>query len=310
MGKIEFTGLKFTGRLLHLNKTFDLATNIMEILHASATYGYKNIWTTNFSEMTKRILTVYCALEKNTRTQKYLKKKAYQNSDPSEKNYTSYVLGMTFCKLVASKELGFDKLLHYDMFANTSGFSITRNLSLNERPDFISYDSKSNTYLVIEAKGRSGQFDSKANFDGKNQTNSILSINGIIPLKVVTQSYFDSELKIYCEDPEELEGVKVNFNIDVERTYIESIKSIFKTSENDLKEVKIMNTIFFGQKIKGTPYFVGILKDLLFEENTKFSTVFDSVKHLKDQFNNKNLFLGSEGVVIIGKEILDKVYLD
>lgn len=146
MVKIELEGRGFVGALLSLNQKSDYSTNIFEILYFAITYGYKSLRRANFAEMARRLITVYGALEKKKTPHdyKYVKKSCYINSNSNEKAYISYVLGMTLCKFVAKKTLGFDMLLHYDMLANTHGFSISRNLLSNERPDFIGFDKKIN----------------------------------------------------------------------------------------------------------------------------------------------------------------------
>jgi len=311
--KIKFETSNFT---ISIPTIGEIKTSIFELIYHAATYGYKNRFP-HFFEMIHRGIIIIKALKRSDK--QFAITPYYNNADSTEKTFTSYVIGMTACSLFASKILNYKYLLHYDYVEKHKTFHIDRRLGSNEKPDFISERKNGlvNEYLVIEGKGTANEFDRSKIGKGKSQVRSIDYINKLMPLKVVTLSFFRGTpikyLRIYAEDPESINKNNITFDIDFKKEYLTLIKNIFKSIEDDFVYKKIDNTIFInyinkankhnnanlnikdfdniiilGQPISGTNFYIGIIKDI-FESPYEELNDYDSlIKKLQMIFNISN----------------------
>lgn len=127
----------------------------------------------------------------------------YDSLDPSEKGATSYFLGMVMAKLFAAEFFSTPWLFHTSQ-ARVNGGSISFERGTKSQPDLIGQNT-SGDWIVVEAKGRSNGFDSRALAKAKEQTAKILAINGAIPsLKVALQVYFENQMRVCIDDPNEV----------------------------------------------------------------------------------------------------------
>ncbi|MBI1303494.1 MAG: hypothetical protein GC172_06865 [Phycisphaera sp.] len=117
--------------------------------------------------------------------------------DATEKSFSSYFLGMTLTKLFAARLLDVPLLWHVSKSSQAISFS-----SGNSRPDLIGCGSNVNSWIVAEAKGRSGGFDGPALARAKDQSRMVNLINGLKPqYRVGCQAYFAPCLCFQLEDP-------------------------------------------------------------------------------------------------------------
>ena len=187
---------------------------------------------------------------------KLVKTQVYENLDPTEKSSVSFFLGMMIADLIARKYLGVTRLVHLGHFKKKHHVI----LSGKKHPDLIG--ETSGGWVVVEAKGRTGGFDSQAQIKAKAQSRSIVSINGKPPLvHTACQMYFSSKgISVRFDDPEpDEDGDEVDFNYDDFLTYY---YAAFLESEN-LIEVAYLGQLFMVETLSELGVTVGINKGLL-----------------------------------------------
>ena len=124
---------------------------------------------------------------------------AFAALDPTEKGMVSYFLGMTLCKLFASRLLLAPWLLHLDVFR-----SVLNPVTLGRsRPDLVGEDISGNWH-AFESKGRSSVPSSGDKAKAKAQAQRLVSVNGLnCSLQVGSFAFFRSDvLEFYWRDPE------------------------------------------------------------------------------------------------------------
>ncbi len=297
--QIKVEGSNFTGSRSGLNITEDINVSKERIIHAAATYGY-NTNNPTVGQMIKRVVTVLEALDISTSY--YTKSNSYANDESSEKRYTSYVIGMTFAKIIANEKLGFENLVFYEHFINYPLVIVNGNKS-NLRPDFIGYNN-TNEYLVLEAKGSSNTFIKKSFNDGKNQATSIISINNIKPLAVVTQSYFKNDtslkdvLNVKYEDPESNEGITIKFDKNkFNEIHYAAMDKIFSDLNFKKFKYKETNLIMKSIIVPGTNFYIRYSREYINENKNNFLL---STKVNKED----NIYVGNDGVIVISRQYI------
>ena len=80
---------------------------------------------------------------------------SYRRLDPTEKGAASYFLGMTQASVLSSRVLGMSPVSHVDDLLYWAFGKVPH----QSRPDLIGYDPSGTGKLILEAKGRSDQFD-------------------------------------------------------------------------------------------------------------------------------------------------------
>ena len=134
-------------------------------------YGYASVYDALF-----RWSLIWMALEQYDPTTDYLcQTDAAKTLDPSEKSAVSYFLGMTFCKLFATKLLNTPWFLHLDVCRP----QIDPILSGRSRPDLVGQEHGTNLWYAFESKGRSNPIDSSVKDRAKIQAQHLLSVNGV-----------------------------------------------------------------------------------------------------------------------------------
>jgi len=131
----------------------------------------------------------------------WVRTRAYERLDPSEKSAVSYFLGMTQAKITCEALLGVPHLVHLDAVVALLGYPASR----RTRPDFLGFDlATMSCTLAVEAKGRSGEFDWRAACRAKVQACSLPRVIGTSSaLRVASLAYFeDRAWRAYLEDPE------------------------------------------------------------------------------------------------------------
>ncbi|MER8809573.1 hypothetical protein [Mesorhizobium australicum] len=124
---------------------------------------------------------------------------AFAALDPTEKGMVSYFLGMTLCKLFASRLLNTPWLLHLDVFRPF----LNPALLGRSRPDLVGENNAGNWH-AFESKGRS----SKPSWDDKQkaklQAQRLVSVNGIpCSLHIGSFAFFKVDLlEFFWKDPE------------------------------------------------------------------------------------------------------------
>ena len=142
--------------------------------------------------------------------------------DPTEKGAVSYFLGMTICKLFASRFLHTPWLLHLDVFRSQLD---PATLGGRSRPDLVGQDATS-AWHAFECKGRSSIPNAADRRKAKRQAQRLVRVDSTdCSLHVGAISYFRrDELEFHWRDPdaeeaERLEPIKVSLPEDAWRHY-------------------------------------------------------------------------------------------
>ena len=208
----------------------NLETNWGELLWAAITVGRPNTayvfqhGDASYWEAVFRLSLVQMALNQEAFSKSFHRTDAFRALDPSEKGAVSYFLGMTVCKLFASRLLGTPWLLHLDVFRDQLHPDI---LGGRSRPDLVGQDSNGAWY-AFESKGRSSVPSSEDKRKAKMQARRLVSVDFTdCSLHIGAISYFKGDkLEFYwCdpnpEEPEKLKPVAVHVPDEAWRIYYE-----------------------------------------------------------------------------------------
>lgn len=182
----------------------NLTTFWGEILWAALTVGRPNVAyvfrhdQASLYEARFRLSLIRMALEQDD-SGNLKRTDAFVALDPSEKGAVSYFLGMTFCKLFASRLLKTPWLLHLDVFRNR----LNPTLLGRSRPDFVAFKKFRQRY-AFESKGRSYPPSANDIEKAKGQAQRVVAVNNIpCSLHIGTFAYFKSGiLHFHWCDPE------------------------------------------------------------------------------------------------------------
>lgn len=185
----------------HLDVSWD------EILWAALTVGRPNIHAVfnygaaSLHEALFRISGVRLAVEQRVSWDQRLRRTdTFRRLDPTEKGAVSYFLGMTFCKVFASRMLNTPWLLHLDVFKDQVGAMLHE----RSRPDLIGQNGATGEWYSFESKGRSAPPTSEEKDNAKGQALRIASVDGQAPRLHIAAFTFlrGDELEFYWRDPE------------------------------------------------------------------------------------------------------------
>lgn len=179
---------------------------------AGSSYLLAHGWH-SLADLVVRSHTIYANLRQGTTGCE--RSSLYDAQDPSEKSATSYFLGMTMAKLFAGTYFNTPWLFHLS-YASSQGISVASLPGSNSRPDLIG-TTVSGNWIIVEAKGRSGGFNSQALLKAKDQTKMISSINYSPPvLSIALQAYFKGErLHVSLDDPPERDRSAIDVELDL-----------------------------------------------------------------------------------------------
>jgi hypothetical protein len=148
---------------------------------------------------------------------------AAQTLDPSEKGAVNYFIGMTFCKLFATKLLNTPWLLHLDVFRPT----LNPMLTSRSRPDLVGLEQGTTRWHAFECKGRGTRPDATAKNSAKAQAQRLVSVGGTAcTLHIGAVTYFRGDaLNFFWRDPPQEYGrsIEVPLDTNVWQYYYEPI---------------------------------------------------------------------------------------
>lgn len=158
-----------------------LTTSWPDILWAALTIGRPSVHhvlqhgTASFYEAVFRLSLIRMALEQYGPSATRIRRTAALKSlDPTEKGAISYFLGMTFCKLFASRLLLTPWLLHLDVFKSTIPTSVLG----RSRPDLFGQQTGTGDWLAFETKGRASKPSYADRAKAKTQATRLVAVNG------------------------------------------------------------------------------------------------------------------------------------
>jgi len=177
---LPYTSEAFPAGVL-FNGSAELSVTWNEILWAALTIGRPSVHhafangVPSLHEAIFRLSLVRMALEQYGPSATRLRRTgAFKSLDPTEKGAISYFLGMTFCKVFASRLLHTPWLLHLDVFKATIPTSVLG----RSRPDLIGQHTGSGDWVAFETKGRAGKPSATDRTKAKTQALRLLSVNG------------------------------------------------------------------------------------------------------------------------------------
>ena len=139
--RIPYTGEDFPINLLNregdLRTGWDELTAALTVGRPSTAFVFRH-GDSSLHEARFRIALVHMALEQAWCTGELRRTDAFMALDPTEKGAVSYFLGMTVCKLFASRLLNIPWLLHLDVFRDQLRW-VTLGRS---RPDLVGQDHR------------------------------------------------------------------------------------------------------------------------------------------------------------------------
>ncbi|MFH9089095.1 hypothetical protein [Streptomyces sp. NPDC017673] len=138
--------------------------------------------------------------------------------DPSEKGMLSYTLGQAMCQIFAEKQLSVRFFMHVARYAATHQITFAPG---RRRADFFgerTVESGSHTYVVAEAKGRSGRLTSKLRNDMEIQKRTVKTIKGEEP-EIAYASAVDftsarGAMRLTAIDPDEAAPNAIDLPVD------------------------------------------------------------------------------------------------
>ena len=194
-------------------------------------------------EMVFRIGMLYVNL-KESKKGTFEETDAFAALDPSEKGAISYFLGLSTAKLLSHRFLKVPWLMHLDVYKK-SLVPLQPSRSINgikkAKPDLVGRDMNGN-WIVIEAKGRSGNKDGKLMAKAKLQTRFLRKINGYYPsIRVAHVSYFKQRHTLFThwEDPEDYNETAPDLVITDDefiRAYYAPIRALFASDQVEVTE--------------------------------------------------------------------------
>jgi len=134
---------------------------------------------------------------------------AYDHMDPTEKGSISYFLGMAIAKLFAFKLLNAPWMVHLDRLVDRHAVGLTG----RSRPDLAGQDI-SGRWILMEGKGRTGNFEESALQQAKQQVRQVRQIDGQSPyLRVGAEMYFKECMRVSLDDPDEPRPESVDLRV-------------------------------------------------------------------------------------------------
>jgi hypothetical protein len=188
----------------HSIRSGTLETSWDELLWAAITIGRPSTLhvfrhgRASFHEAIFRLALIRMAIEQDWWAN-LRRTDAFVSLDPTEKGMVSYFLGMTLCKLFASRLLLAPRLLHLDVFRRELN---PVNLG-RSRPDLVGEDNNGKWH-AFECKGRASVPSEADQAKAKGQAQRLVSVNKQrCDLQIGSFAYFRSDvLEFYWRDPE------------------------------------------------------------------------------------------------------------
>jgi len=201
--QIDYQSQSFPGAY-NLPRTGTLGTSWDELLWAAITIGRPSTYhvfrhgPASFHEAIFRLSLVRMAVEQDWYG-RLRRTGAFVALDPTEKGMVSYFLGMTLCKLFASRLLSTPWLLHLDVFRQW----LNPLLLGRSRPDLVG-ENNNGIWYAFESKGRSSQPSRDDKLKAKLQAQRLVSVNSIpCSLHIGSFAFFKSDLlEFYWRDPD------------------------------------------------------------------------------------------------------------
>jgi hypothetical protein len=304
--------------------------NNLELLHSILTCGMPNQFLSpwHHEKRTQEFISKISMVETNLDVYDgyLIKSPATEYLDSSEKSVNSYYLGLIFTKLFSMKEFDIDYFLHTTTFEQVYGKDAFT-CNGRKKPSFVGYQKSTKEWSIWESTGKRDHAP-KALDDAYNQVLAIKDVNGQAPsLAMACMTYFDTkhgELQGILRNASS--GKKASMVFDREQfltLYYRHICEIFDESLRRKPFDSVIDYIegyleieleLFGLNIETSDkdeYLrkrrikLGVPKDILgyfqynhgrHSEDTKISSIVDSMKISPSEMQDNNFFMGRDGI--------------
>lgn len=235
--RIEYQSQSFPS-VYGLRGDMSLTTSWDELLWAAITIGRPSTYhvfrygPASFHEAIFRLSLIRMAVEEDWNG-RFRRTDAFAGLDPTEKGMVSYFLGMTLCKLFASRLLFTPWLLHLDVFRPLLNPVVLG----RSRPDLVG-ENNAGEWHAFESKGRSSAPSSGDKRKAKEQADRLVSVNGNrCLLHIGSFAFFRSDLlEFYWRDPnpDTKEPIELPRPAEEWRYYFEPALSLASPAEDML----------------------------------------------------------------------------
>lgn len=245
------------------NGRSDLVCTWSDLVWAAITVGKRELFHVvrygqySFFEIVFRAAILFANLK--ARDNQYIERsQVYDGQDPSEKAATSYFLGLASAKLVAARYLGVPWLMHLDVYRHRVAAVLTG----RSRPDLIGQNVNGD-WVVIESKGRTGDFDIDAMNAAKRQASQITTMSGAVPyLYSAVQAHFSSGiLNIDWHDPSRDEEQRADIDIskeDLQAAYYRPFERMLEERPDSVRTLRVAEREFRAIELPDADITVGV----------------------------------------------------
>lgn len=216
MPQVRCIGAGFPGHYNRLNGPTTIDISWLRLIHAAITVGRRDWWEVMrpwpwwLPMAFWRLHQPFAILRRQDGD--FVRSPGFDAFDPTEKAHLSNQLGMVLAKVIAENQFDVPWLMH------VRAYGPKENVVFNgsNRPDLFGLQRNVRDWVVVEAKGRSGGFESRAMDQAKRQVAAITSIGGRPPLlRVGVVSYFrNGVLECRTQDPEGDQRKPVDLPLD------------------------------------------------------------------------------------------------
>jgi hypothetical protein len=242
-------------------------------------------------EITYRAAMIYANLREDP-AGTLSRSSAYDGLDPSEKGAISYFLGMTLAKLFSHRLLNVPWLMHLDVYRQ----QLQPILVGKSKPDFVGLNTTYD-WIVLEAKGRTNEYEESVLQSAKVQTQQLTTIQGNQPvLRVGSLAYFSAgTLQFAMRDPKGDSGREKIDDLPLVRdTVLRDYYSPFQVWLREASGVRRTKVADRSYRIVALPEF-----ELSVGLSLEVERQLPVVKPVKEQHSSDdNEFIGSDGVLV------------
>jgi len=156
----------------------------------------------------------------------------FTQSDPTEKGFINYRLGMIFTKLVAHRLLNTPWLVHYSWLHKNGEVAVAGKSS----PDLLGFNAVNQEWSSIEAKGRSQGLPNSVLTTAKTQAQEVTHVNGIALSRHIGGGIYrkgKSKLAFKWRDPEPKGDVKLTMTSTALKNYYAGIFQLYDMKDDD-----------------------------------------------------------------------------
>ncbi|KHM52695.1 hypothetical protein SAMN02745671_02566 [Anaerovibrio lipolyticus DSM 3074] len=310
------------------NSTLEMDCSMADIIRGAITVGKSCQDAQNISCIEKlfRISSILMTVQEceGASDSFFQASSIFNKLDPSEKGAMTYFLGMAITKLISERYFDVLWLMHVDVYHNS--YRIESNAG--GKPDFfgrIKTNCGQERWCIFESKGRTGGLDREAISRGKEQTQYLRTINGVIPCsRNVVQAYFKGKEQIlrgYLVDPvDDNKGTDIKLGLkDLFESYYQPFYDLIELigRENNKEQngsLSYLDKLYDIVYIKPLGIYLGLAKNIIelllkFDEKKLFEALkqheekaLGIKKYLIENGKDRLVSIGNDGIFVAMKD--------